>query len=445
MARVNINRDLLLTIKGDGKSRYVPDAKLRGFCIKISPTGSIAFYYRWDKPRTADCKRQQGSRHIADWPGTEPGKARDMAAKFAATVEHSTDDNRTILAKREQRAQDAERVKVVPTLGEYLTDTYGPFVMAERDTGARIVADIRKTFASWLATPLNRIATQDIAAWKTAELSRVLRPAANGQPEKRVTPATMNSKLNKLKGLLRHAAATKVISENPAATVTKSDEGPERVRWLQHDETQRLYRALNEREVHLWSERARINADPHHGPVFEPHHPFADYVKPAVLLALNTGLRRKEQLSLRWDDIDLHARTVTVRTSKTKRSRVVPINDELLTVLSAWRSQCCSGNVHQMLVFPNAVGDVRRDIKAFDDIRRAAKIRTFRWHDLRHTFATWAVAGGAPLDVVSRWLGHSRIEQTMRYAHRSPEFAASAINAVSRGSQAANNYLNAAA
>jgi len=88
---------------------------------------------------------------------------------------------------------------------------------------------------------------------------------------------------------------------------------------------------------------------------------------------------------------------------------------------------------------------VRRDIKAFDDIRRAAKIRTFRWHDLRHTFATWAVAGGAPLDVVSRWLGHSRIEQTMRYAHRSPEFAASAINAVSRGSQAANNYLNAAA
>lgn len=148
MARININRDFLLTVKGNGKARYIPDAKMRGFCLKVSPTGDIAFYYRWDKPRTADGKRRQGSRHIADWPGTEPGKARDLAAKFAAMVEHSTDDNRTILAKHERRKLDAERVKVVPSLGEYLTDIYGPYVMVERDTGARIIADIRKTFAS---------------------------------------------------------------------------------------------------------------------------------------------------------------------------------------------------------------------------------------------------------------------------------------------------------
>src|SRR5690242_9838085 len=90
MARVTINRDYLLTINGNGKSRYITDHKLRGFCIKVSPTGSVAFYYRWDKPRTAEGKRQQGSKFIANWPGTEPGKARDMAAKFAATVEHST-------------------------------------------------------------------------------------------------------------------------------------------------------------------------------------------------------------------------------------------------------------------------------------------------------------------------------------------------------------------
>lgn len=44
MARVNINRDYLLTIKGNGKSRYIPDEKLREFCIKVSSTGSVAFY-----------------------------------------------------------------------------------------------------------------------------------------------------------------------------------------------------------------------------------------------------------------------------------------------------------------------------------------------------------------------------------------------------------------
>lgn len=111
-----------------------------------------------------------------------------MAAKFATTVEYGTDANRTILAKREQRANDAERAKVVPTLGEYLAETYGPFVSAERSTGARIVADIEKTFVSWLGRPLNQITTKEISDSKPAELSRVLRPAANGLPEQRVWP-----------------------------------------------------------------------------------------------------------------------------------------------------------------------------------------------------------------------------------------------------------------
>jgi integrase len=434
MARVNINRDYLLTIKGNGKSRYIPDEKLRGFCIKVSPTGSVAFYYRWDKPRTADGKRQQGSRFIANWPGTEPGKARDMAAKFAATVEHSTDDSRTILAKREQRANEAERVKVVPTLGEYLADTYGPFVRAERSTGARIVADIEKTFMSWLNRPLNGFTTKEFSDWKTAELSRVLRPATNGAPEKRVKPATMNSKLNKIKGLFSHAVENKTISTNPAENVTKSDEGPERVRWLHWDEAQRLHQALDAREARLWADDTST-----------ARQEFADHVKPAVLTALNTGLRRKEQFSLYWTDIDMYGREITVRTSKTNRSRVVPINDELFAVLTAWRAQCFSGNVHPLLVFPNESGGALREVKAFVEIRRAAKIQNLRWHDLRHTFATWAVTGGAPLDVVSRWLGHSRIEQTMRYAHRSPEFASRAINAVSLGRASANNLLVAAA
>ena len=61
MARVNINRDFLLTIKGNGSERYIPDARMAGFCIKVSAAGSIAFYYRWvlmcplTYPRAAAC------------------------------------------------------------------------------------------------------------------------------------------------------------------------------------------------------------------------------------------------------------------------------------------------------------------------------------------------------------------------------------------------------
>ena len=92
-----------------------------------------------------------------------------------------------------------------PTLAEYLTGTCGPFVRAERSTGARIVADIQKPFASWLDRPLSGITTKEISGWKTAELSRVLRPAANGLPEKRVRPATFRTRSAAGSGKSRHS------------------------------------------------------------------------------------------------------------------------------------------------------------------------------------------------------------------------------------------------
>ncbi len=100
-----------------------------------------------------------------------------------------------------------------PTPAEYLTGTCGPFVRAERSTGARIVADIQKPFASWLDRPLSGITTKEISGWKTAELSRVLRPAANGLPEKRVRPATFRTRSAARSGKSRHSITFRRVAK----------------------------------------------------------------------------------------------------------------------------------------------------------------------------------------------------------------------------------------
>lgn len=335
-------------------------------------------------------------------------------------------------------------------MGEFLTDTYGPYFRSKsknKERADQTIADIRRDFPGFMNRALNVVTRDDLMQWKTAELARVLKPATAATPARYVSPATANRKLNSLRGLFTNAYERGTITRNPGEKLDKEDEGSGIVRWLKPDEEHRLRAALDDREQRLRAGWERINADPRYNDVFEPHHTYMDCVKPAVLFALNTGLRRKEQLTLRWDDIDLYGRTVTVRdvNSKVYRTRVVPLCDEAYELISAWRAQCVQGNVYPLYVFPNAAGQVMREIKQWNDVRKAARIVDFRWHDLRHSFATRAVAHGVPLDELSRWLGHSSIAQSMRYAHRDANFSARSISALDRAREAASQAMQQAA
>jgi integrase len=145
-----------------------------------------------------------------------------------------------------------------------------------------------------------------------------------------------------------------------------------------------------------------------------------EWVKRIVTIALNTGMRQDEILSLKWRDVDLGRQLLTVVKAKNYHQRTIPLNQSVLEVFKA------TGKVRHIsgLVFASQAGskllasNLRR---AFNLSRDKSKIEHVRFHDLRHTFATRLVQRGIDLYVVKELLGHKSIKMTMRYAHHYPE------------------------
>jgi integrase len=148
---------------------------------------------------------------------------------------------------------------------------------------------------------------------------------------------------------------------------------------------------------------------------------------PIVLVALNTGMRRGEIIQLIWNNVSFDNNNITVsaETAKSSKMRKISMNKETLRVLDNWRKQSSRSG----LVFPNpANGKPLVEIKSmWVNILKDAEINNFRFHDLRHTFASKLVMKGATLYTVQTLLGHSTQEMTMRYAHLSPESTAQAV------------------
>lgn len=153
----------------------------------------------------------------------------------------------------------------------------------------------------------------------------------------------------------------------------KSKERP-RTRWIAQDEASRFLDAL------------------------------PDHIRRVVLFLLLVGLRRTEAFNLTWDAVNFSSGTIVV-TVKGGFLREVLLTPEAVLVL------------HDCPQAGRYVFDTTNWRKHFERARREAGIENFRWHDLRHTFATWLGQSGAPLEVVKEQLGHSSIAVTQKYRH----------------------------
>jgi integrase len=151
-----------------------------------------------------------------------------------------------------------------------------------------------------------------------------------------------------------------------------------------------------------------------------PH--FGDHLTPAILLSVNTGLRRGELLALCWDCIDFNGRTLTVEggTAKSRKTRHVFLNEEATRALTQWREHTQGDR----RVFDISTGFK----KAWAPLLKRAAITKFRWHDLRHHFASRLVQAGVPLNTVRYLLGHSSVAMSLRYAHLAPKGGLDAIS-----------------
>ncbi|CAJ6828175.1 bacteriophage integrase [Burkholderia pseudomallei] len=149
-----------------------------------------------------------------------------------------------------------------------------------------------------------------------------------------------------------------------------------------------------------------------------------------VRLALNTGCRKSELLSLEWRRVDFercHLRLESEHTKNGKR-RLVPLNSGAISALRdqhEWVAKYC---MDSEWVFPSRTGTRIRTLqKGFAAACERVGIENFRIHDLRHTFASWLVMEGVSLYVVKDLLGHSSITVTERYAHLSPDQTRAAV------------------
>lgn len=152
-------------------------------------------------------------------------------------------------------------------------------------------------------------------------------------------------------------------------------------------------------------------------------------IRPVIVAAVGLGLRKTNLLNLRWHQVDLHGRTITVPHTKGHKPLVLRIAAPVLAALSTLPKERR----------PDArVFDIKNFRRLWVAAKAAAEMQDFRFHDLRHTFATHALMNGASLAELQRALGHSDIKTTMRYAHVEADAVASVFDRAGEAVTASN-------
>ena len=208
-------------------------------------------------------------------------------------------------------------------------------------------------------------------------------------------PATINRFLAVIAHMFTKAADWKMIDRANIPKVKMLKENNKRLRYLSREECSELIA------------------------VCDPH------LRPIVITALNTGMRRQEILGLRWDShVDLRHGFILLSLTKNGERREIPINSTLRATLQGKHRRLDV----QHVFFDPANGKPYKEVKkSFATALKRAKIQDFHFHDLRHTFASQLIMAGVDLVTVKELLGHADIKMTLRYAHLAPSHKVKAV------------------
>ncbi len=400
------------------KPYEVVDIDLKGFLLRVQPSGVMSYYFSY---RTEQGRR---ARYRIGKHGTvSPAQARDEALSLSARVIAGED----IQAKKKAERATAQAAKS-QTLSGFLEHQYGPWALSQRKTGEATLQRISSNFQYLFERPLHDINAWVIEKWRSEALKA-------GKAK-----TTVNRDLAALKACLAKAIEWELLSVHPLAKVRPiRTDRLARVRYLTDEEEQRLRAALLHREDAMRQKRQSANEwrRARHQPTLPefPDEGYVDHLQPMILLAMNTGLRRGELFQLQWTDVGREGKTLTVRggTAKSGQTRHIPLNEEAQQAIERW----CIKRSDTGWVFPGIEGQQLTTVHtAWRGILNAAGISDFRWHDLRHHFASRLVMAGVDLNTIRELLGHSDLEMTLRYAHLSPDHKAEAVGRLNETAQA---------
>ncbi len=378
----------------------VRDTKLTGFVLRVRPSGKHSYLVSLGRGRW----------HTL---GSIETLKPDAARKEARAALTARDKGEDPIEKRRQ----AKRASL--TLATFLDEHYEPWISTHRKSARSTLARLRGVFRDFNGKPIAELTPWLLERWRAARLKAGRKPG------------TVNRDLAALKAALNRAAEWKLV---PAHSLREVKLLPEdkigRLRFLSSAEEARLRKALEARDAKRQAERARANSWRRERGYAEwpAFGAYSDNLSPIVLVALNTGLRFGELTALEWSDVDLTRALLTVRSESAKsgRARHVPLNTEAVRVLQTWKPDPAPESGAR--VFPGRDGEQLQDIKSsWAPLLKAAKVSGFRFHDLRHTFASKLVQVGVDLNTVRELLGHADIKMTLRYAHLAPEHRAAAV------------------
>ena len=206
--------------------------------------------------------------------------------------------------------------------------------------------------------------------------------------EEKAMPGTIDKELQCLKHIFVKAKEWGKIKENPAVKVKLLRIDNTRLRYLEEEEIKKLVNACSE------------------------------HLKPIVIVALLTGMRRGEVLGLKWRDIDFNQRVIYLLNTKNGEKRAVYMDEIVYTTLIGVKRREDSPYVF-----------CKKDGKPYGNLRRSfanalekAGIKDFHFHDLRHSYGSQLAMKGYPLQAIQKLMGHKSIRMTQRYAHLSPSY-----------------------
>jgi integrase len=337
--------------------------KVGGLALRITAAGAQSFVLCY---RTkAGTQRRYTIGDAATWG---LAAARDRAKELKRDIDRGSDP---VTAKN--------TVRNAPTVAELCERFLEDHVSRKRPLTQQ---EYRTIVKNYILPALGSVKVADVTTENIEALHRKL---------SKDTPYQANRVLAILSILFQLACKWKLRTDNPTKHIERNPE-PHRERYLTPEELARLAKALDEHR-----DRPAANI---------------------IGLLLLTGARRGEVFSMRWADVDLTAGVWTKPPASTKQKKThrVPLNGPALQLLQRLHAQRDKDAEH---VFPSARnGNHRATIRRpWDEIRKAAGLKNFRLHDLRHSYASILASTGHSLPMIGALLGHSQAATTHRYSH----------------------------
>ncbi|MFA6303233.1 MAG: site-specific integrase [Legionella sp.] len=400
--KAKINGTLIKRLTPESKEYEVHDIDLRGFAIRVFPSGVMCYFCQYGRGK----KIKIGAVGVMT-----PSQAREKAVEILNNVHNGIEP------------QSKKRVNKPTKLEEFIENEYKSWILSHHKRAKKTIATLYRCFNKLFSKQLSEITPSIIDQWRIKRLNEG------------ISSATVNRDIGTLKSLLTKATEWGFIKENPLKNLKmyKIDRSP-KVRYLSLEEESSLRRVLFEREEQFKKKRKNANEwRESRGYTLFPdfdEDESCNYLMPMVLLSINTGLRQGELFHLTWRMVDLAERSIIISGEVTKNSssRFIPLNNESNKILQNLFKNRQPDDVY---VFTSKNGLAFNNVnKSWLAVLKKAKISNFRWHDLRHHFASKLVMAGVDLNTVRELLGHSDLQMTLRYAHLAPEHKIKAVKKI---------------